>query len=223
MKTCKYCQVKVETEKDFCPLCFNKLDDDGSQVETFYSSRTNNVNTKKKSKFLFKLFIFISFCVIAVCFTINFLTTPKILWSVVVFSGVIYIWVLVAHTILSKQSVFRKVFLQILSILLLLFFTEKLSQQNWLFDYVYPSISMAVVLTTLMLLFIKKNRNEYLIGFLFIYFILDLLSVLILLINKNCFLLLNFINILVCSISFLGVLFFGFNALKTEIKKKWHL
>ncbi len=223
MKSCKYCNVTVETEKDFCPLCFNKLIDDGNEVEIFYPQNLNEKPAKKPTKFLYKLFLFITLCALAICAVINYLTTPDVLWSVVVGCGLLYVWVLVAHTILSKQSVFKKVLLQILSILLLLFFTEKLSDSLWLFAYVYPSVSLGVIITTLMMLFIKSNRSEYLIGFSFIYLLMDILSILILIFYRNSFYLLNLINVIFCSFAFIGLLIFGFNAMKAEIAKKWHL
>lgn len=223
MKKCKYCNVTVETEKDFCPLCFNHLETIDNDVEPFYRLRKKNETAIITNRFLYKLFSFISLCVVSICFIIDYLTSETINWSLVVLFSVLYVWVLIAYTIISKRSVFKKVFLQLISIFLLLFFIQKLSAIDWFLTYVFPSVSILAVSVTLMLIFIKKNRGEYVIGFLFIHLLLAIASLLILLIKKDTFFLLNMINAIFCFLSFLGILIFGFNALKSELQKKWHL
>lgn len=223
MKKCKYCNVEVETPKEFCPLCFNRLEKISDDYEVFYELRKSNDTRIKTTHFLYKLFAFISICAIVICGIVNYVFTPNVMWSLVVVFSIFYVWVLVAHTILSKQTVFKKVLLQIFSILILLYFAQKLSVFDWLLSYVYPSVSMCSIFVTLMLLFISKKRKEYLIGFLFIYLILLLISIFNICFKWDVFLILNYINVIVCSLSIIGVLIFGFNAIKEELIKKWHI
>ncbi len=223
MKKCKYCQVEVETKKDFCPLCFNHLEMVDNKVEPFYELRKFNETTQKTSNFLYKLFLFLSICIGSVCLIINRLTNPNLWWSLVVIFSVLYVWVLVAHTILSKQSVFKKVLLQILSILILLYFSEKISPSDWLVSYVLPSVSICSVIVSLMLLFISKKRREYLIGFLFIYLVLGLVSTFCIVFKWDTFFIINLINAILCGLCLVGVLIFGFGAMKEELQKKWHI
>lgn len=224
MKHCKYCNVNVETDKEFCPLCFNKLSTDNNLPESFYQLRKTNPKAIKTNTFIYKLFLFLSICAVGICTLINLLVTPEKLWCLVVTFGVLYVWVLVAHTILSKRSVYKKVLLQILSLLILLFFIYKLdSTGNWLICYVYPSLSLALFGVMLMFLFIKKNRSEYLIGFSALSIGLGVVSLLMILFSYDTFFIINLINVIASALMIIGILVFGGSAIKYELTKKWHL
>lgn len=224
MKWCKYCKAEVDTEKNFCPVCFNHLEVKNDESECLFTLRDKNETTVKTSVFLVKLFVFLSLIAIIACVAVNYLIDKKIEWSLVVIFGICYLWVLVAHTILSRRSVFRKIFLQVISIVALLYFTEKLSVSSWLFPYVYPSISLCVAFVLPMVSFISGKRAEFCAGFTLVLLLLCLGSLVILLVGLDkTFRLLNFINILVCTVTTLGYLLFGFNAIKSELSKKWHL
>lgn len=224
MKWCKYCKAEVDTEKTFCPVCFNHLDVKNDESECLYTLRDKNETTVKTSVFLIKLFIFLSLIAIVACVVVNYLSDKEIAWSLIVVFGICYLWVLIAHTILSRRSVFRKIFLQVVSIVLLLYFTEKLSVSNWLFPYVFPSISLCVAFVLSMVSFISEKRAYFCAAFTLVFILLGIGSLIILLTGLDkTFRLLNFINILVCAIATLGYVLFGFNAIKSELSKKWHL
>lgn len=224
MKKCKFCNVDVETEKKFCPLCYNKLiNDDGKESDNFYPQRKTNEFADRRNSVVLKLFIFITICVLSVCATINGLINPQIGWFWVIFCSFVYLWVLITHTIMSKKSVFKKVFLQFISIFLLLFAVQKISSISWLFNYVFPSIGMSCALVLCMLMFTLKNRSELVIGFLFIFLVIITVSILCLFTQNDTFKVLNVSNILLTSLAFFGTILFGFNALKSELLKKWHI
>ena len=222
MKRCKYCGVDVDTEKDFCPVCFNRLDDKNDQVSRLYTIRTQNTVENVNSKFITKLFVFLSVASILICLFINLFVTGKPYWFWLVVFGEMYVWILVRHTILSKRSIFKKIALQIISVFLILYFANRLSITNWLVPYVYPSVSMLVLVVLTLFLGISKKREEYFIGFFFIAFSMGITSLLMVLF-ADWFKLLNYINLFCCLMSDFGYLLFGFNKIKSEFKKKWHL
>ena len=222
MKQCKYCKIEVDTTNDFCPLCFNHLDEGCDKSEGLYSLRQKNETTNITNNFLIKFFIFLSICAITTCVIINLHTHPETPWFWVVTCGILYIWVLVCHTILSKQPAFLKILLQIISIMLLLHFTEKISIETWVLPYVYPSISLTILFVLIMILSISSKRNGYVLGFSVIIMILTIVSLLITLLT-DYYELLNFINIVLCLLTLIGLFMFGWNAIKEDILKKWHL
>lgn len=223
MKRCKYCNVDVDTEKSFCPVCFNHLETISEQSDCLYTPRTKNETTAKTGLFLTKLFLFISIVAIAVCTTVNYMTTPSVGWFWLVVWGIIYLWVLVAHTILSKRSAFRKIVLQVVTIVVLLYFAEKLSLRLWLISYVYPGIGLCVIVVLSMISFISEKRSKLCLGFSLVIFLLGMGSLIILLSGWDKFALLNKINLITCAVVLLGYILFGFTSMKNEIIKKWHL
>ncbi len=223
MKKCKYCNIMVDTDKSFCPLCYNRLDSVNDNSDVLYSMRNEDETTIKTSKFLLKLFIYLSIFSMACCIVINYLTTPNIWWSPLVIVGELYIWILIKHTILSKKSLFRKIVLQIISILLILYSAEKLSLSHWLLPYAFPSSSLAILLIMTLISLISKKRGEYVFGFLIISLILGLASFIILLLDLFEFKILHIINLSACMLFLLALLLFGFNSMKAELAKKWHI
>lgn len=224
MKYCKYCKIKVDTANDFCPICFNHIEEIDNKYDQLYSQRLKNETSDKLRFFLSKLFLFLSICAITVCFFVNYMVNPQTQWFWIVCFGILYVWVLVAHTIMSRRSFFAKVMLQVVSVIVLLYFTEKVSPDHeWLLQYVYPAISYVVVVVLLMLLVIDRNRANNIFGFSVIIALLGTGSLVMLLLHALSYTLLNFINCILCSLTLLGLLIFGYGAIKQDLSKKLHL
>ncbi len=224
MKYCKYCKIKVDTANDFCPICFNHIEEIDNKYDQLYSQRLKNETSDKLRFFLSKLFLFLSICAITVCFFVNYMVNPQTQWFWIVCFGILYVWVLVAHTIMSRRSFFAKVLLQVVSVIVLLYFTEKVSPDHeWLLQYVYPAISYVVVVVLLMLLGIDRNRANNIFGFSVIIALLGTGSLVMLLLHALSYTLLNFINCILCSLTLLGLLIFGYGAIKQDLSKKLHL
>lgn len=225
MKYCKYCKTTIDTTNDFCPLCFNHVEETDSNVDQLYTLRRTNDLEDRRKQFITKLFLFLSVCAIVICFFINYLVNFDVQWCLVVTFGILYVWVLVAHTVMSQQSAFKKILLQIISIIVLLYFTERVSDNhNWLLQYVYPSISFTVVFVLLMILFIGRNRSTNILGFTVIIVLLGIVSIILIVFDfVSEFTLLNRMNYLLCGLTVLGLLIFGLRSIKQELSKKLHL
>jgi len=224
MKTCKYCHTTIDTDKNYCPICFNRLDNLDENSTGLYSLRKTNETTVKNSRFLLKLFFFLTVCSITACVLVNILLTHEPYWFWLVIFGEAYIWILVKHTILSKSSVFSKVVLQVLAAIAIMIFAERLSFGKWLVPYVYPSVSLSVTIVLSLLLALSDKRGEYVFGFSILVVILGLVSLILVLFDlSDGFDILNIINVSCCALSFFGYLLFGFNAMKNDLSKRWHL
>ncbi len=222
MKYCKNCKINVDTNHDYCPLCFRELSGSGQETSApMFAERKANERTIKKSTLVSKLFIYISLCVVAICLVVNFLTDSSVLWSLVVISGIVYVWILVAHTIISKRGIFEKVLMQVLGVIFVLIVSENISPtKNWLQCYVYPSVSLLTVCSLLMIIFIKKDKS-WILSFVIITLLTGLTSVFLL--GIDSFKLMNIINIIFCALTVLGYFTFGYNLIKQEFIKKFHL
>ncbi len=224
MKKCRYCKIDVDTDKNFCPICFNRLDNVDETSASIYTLRKRNESRIKNSSFLLKLFLFITVVSMLACVIVNVIVTPQVSWAPVVIFGELYIWVLVKHTIFSHRSVFKKVFLQVLLIILVLVFAERLSISDWLIPYVYPSFALAVVAALTTVLLVSPKRSEFVFGFTIIVILMTIVSSVFLIFKfTERYKLLNFLNVAISLATVFGYVLFGFDSIKYELSKKWHL
>ena len=201
MKYCKNCNVKVDADRNYCPLCFREIKkcDEIQTEEPPFIERTKNEHESNKQTFLIKLFSFISLCAIAICILINLLVDKSLLWSLVVTAGILYVWIIVGHTILSRRGVFEKIFMQLVGIMFILWACELISDnsEHWLANYVFPSVSMCTVATMLMISFIRKDKT-WILAFFLITIVLTVASVLFF-VYLDDFKTMGIINIAFCS------------------------
>lgn len=225
MKYCKNCKINVDADRNYCPLCFRELKtiNEESVGEYPFMERRKNEHVTQSTHLLLKIFLFLSVSIISVCTLVNMLINPETLWCLLVSSSLIYVWILVAHTILSRRGVFEKIFMQLVGVMLILWACEILSlnKEHWLANYVFPSISIATVATMLMCTFIRRDKS-WILAFVFIILVLTVASVLFF-VYLDEFYILSIINFAFCALSLLGYFTFSFKVIKAEFLKKFHL
>lgn len=223
MKRCKYCGVSVETDKEYCPLCYNKLDGDCADAEFFYQGR-GETKDKVKSRGVssVKIFAFISVVAVALCAVFNAVYTPRIKWSWVVTAGIAYLWIFFGHTVKSNHSTFSKLILQISGLLFLLYTTGKISSYSFIFSFIYPSVSL-ITLVFVSLIIACGRSDDGAAGYLMIAAAFLIGSVIILLTDKNGYSTINSINIVASAVAAFGIALFKFNSIVAELARKWHL
>jgi len=224
MKHCNNCNVDVNTDSAFCPLCYNNLEStSGKQATPLYDVCDKKPRSDVKSHFVLRLFTLISLCVIVGCVFINLLVKGRP-WSLIVISSILYLWVLIRHTILSLRNTFEKVFLQLICISFILVSTSLMSvDKGWFLNYVLPSVLCAASLTLLMVLFCSSKRRLYLFSFFIIYLIMIIVGVIFWCTNFATYNLLYMICVVLNSLIVLGILLMDFKTIKSEFLKKFHL
>lgn len=224
MKICEKCNVSVDTSLDFCPLCHSHLTEK-SQKETpeFFENEVKNKTASTKKSIIAKIFLIISLIVVAVCVFVN-ITTHTIPWSVIVVLSVVYLWVMIAHTIISRDTPFKKVLYHLLALIALLVSTYVIFGENdWLTHFVYPGLSMLVSVVLTFILFCSKKRKNMLFSFFSIIILMMVVSAVFLIFKIDSFRLLNEINLLVSSIFVVSYLVFGYKIILSEASRKFHI
>lgn len=229
MRYCANCNIKIDAEKDHCPLCFRETKEiDNKKINDYpFAERKKDEKYQKNNTFVRKLFVFMSICIVAICFLINFYTIDNQVssdwWALVVLSGILYVWVLISHTIISRRNVFEKVIMQLLAMVFLLWTCDFIAESNtkWLINYVFPSISICTVIALLMITFIRKDKS-WLLSFVVITIILTIASVLSFIYLEEEHIL-NIINLAISGMTLLGYFTFGHQAIKQEFTRKFHL
>lgn len=223
MKHCDICGVDVDTEQSFCPLCYNGLEEISPKVTTEFFQQKENKKEKKSGVLVAKIFFIISLFIVCTCVYIN-IKTQTIAWSLVVGLSVLYLWVLVAHTIISRDTPFRKVLFQLISIIALLLATNKVfSNNDWLTNYTFPSIAILVTIILTFFVFCSKKRKSVLYSFFAVEILLIIVSSLLLILGIDTFKLLNQINIIFQAIVAVSYLIFGGKEIKNEALRKFHI
>ena len=223
MKHCEICKVEVDTSSKICPLCYNKLIDVDEKTTPELFELKPREKVKKSRIIVGKIFLLLSIVAVCACGFINYVT-KGVSWSLVVFMSIVYLWVLVAHTIMSRSTPFKKVFMQLLSATALLLVTNHIfSSNDWLVCYVYPSMSMLVAAVLSFIVMCNKNRRKVIYSFFAIEVLLVIVSLIFLIFKLDEFVILNQINIFFTGIVVIAHLLFGWKLIKTEFVRKFHI
>lgn len=225
MKHCDKCKITINTNKKQCPLCYGELDGEcDKDTPPVYSYVKQVDNMGRKNYFLSRLFLFFTFCTLAISIFINILTSPTVWWTLIVGTSILYVWILVRHTIISRRNIFEKALFQFVGVLSIVLATNYVSGGgDWFWTYVVPSA--ALLTTTVMLIFssINKKRNDYLLSIFVMSIVLLIISSILIGLNIDTFRLLNSINILYNVLFILAILLFGFKHLKNSLHKNFHV
>lgn len=225
MKKCSRCNIKTNTTKNHCPLCYCELDnlDDKTDLP-YFSTKKKADKYVKKNMLLYKVMLFLSICAIVICFFVNFLTNKKILWSLIVLLSIVYIWILIRHTIMSRRNVFEKVLFQFIGVLAIILSTNLISGGgDWFWNFVVPSASMLTTSVLILFSLVNKKRNDFILSIFVLLCILLILNIVLRFAHIDSYKLLSEINILYNSLALVGILILDFKALKHSLAKNFHI
>ena len=223
MKHCNNCNIDVNTDAKYCPLCFNKMDDLNESKPNLLSVSKEKPTSIIKRHMVRKIFLLLSLATIVITGFINYFTGGAP-WSLLVLFGIIYVWIFVKHTIMSNRHIFEKFFFQILGLIAILITSNYISGGGlWFVDYVLPSMFILVLIILNMMLFINKHRRHYEISFLIIELFLIIASIVFININCCSYKLLYWVALMFSAISMAGIIIMDGKNLYQEMVKKFHL
>ncbi len=228
MKKCPNCNIKVNTDRITCPLCYTVLENiEEKAIVQFYPKKQES----SKRTIIEKIFILITILGIIGSLIGNLITYKhglKLYWVFVVIGGLIYSWVLTKYCVLGKGLLTNRLVIQaILSVILLVLIEQFALNKHgywWSTNYVIPLLWSIVLLTILTLTFIWKNIFiDSIIGLL----VMSLLGFIpIILFLTTSVITLFWPSITCCCISILVIctmLVFHFNECKLELQKRFHI
>lgn len=225
MKTCDKCNIVIETNQLYCPLCHQVLSGEAEPgfVETYpeyVSLRRQILPTTKKA------LLFLTILSIVILGVINLLDDSGYYWSLIPIGSILYFWVLLRVGVLSKRNIaFKLGLLTVLLILLLVYidYSTVRETDGWSINYLLPLLLLSCNFAISGILWIKRlNYRDY-----FFY-------LLIIIIFSIVPLILAFVNVItvywpsIAAFAFaisilLFVIFFFPKSIKEEIKKRFHV
>lgn len=225
MKYCSLCNVQVDTEKEFCPLCHNAMDDltEKTTLEMFPEYKQPSAKKKSLKKLAVKICLILSVLIIAFCVFIN-IQTETMPWSVIVAFIIIYFWVLIAHTILSRSSAFDKVFFELSAICAFLVSTNMVfSSTEWFVKFVYPGVSILATIVLTIMLMVRKDNKSWVFSFFCILLLMTVVSLVFLIFKIDSFKIINIINVLFQAVTMFAYLLFDSKTILAEASRKFHI
>lgn len=224
MKRCTKCNVNIHTDRKTCPLCnevLTKIND--LNEEPVYPKY--NYNDPRKSIF-YRLLVFLSWSVIIVSVLTNIATLKNNNrpWSVYCVAGVIYLWILIRSTILSKNNIAMKLVVQNITSSLLVYLIDYLSGSvGWSLNYVIPALSVAATFSIVIILMIKYIKYSDYILYLVSSICLGFVPLGLYFFKLSTILWPSLASAAFSFVVILGMIVFADRETKSELKKRFHI
>ena len=162
MKHCNKCDVDINTNEKYCPLCQAKLEGKNSSVYPVLKSKAIDV--------ILKIILFISLVSIFINCYIDYVINNKLTYSIFVILGVVSFYILIKYIFKSVHKDLLSVFYNImLIVIILLFIWFGATKTDVIVSIIIPSITIFdLLLSTILALILRKTSNreslEYLIN-----------------------------------------------------------
>lgn len=220
---CKRCSATVDARLRNCPLCGEYLSDTVYRGYEAYPKYEETAE-KKSMGFFTKLMIFLSVIVGLVCVFINILTWKNYLWSGFVVAGILYLWLFVAHTVLSKTSVGMKILIQLIIVSLAIYVIERVSPAgHWALDYVIPFVIMCATLVMIIFSLVKRMHWRDYVLYLLMVVALGFVPIVLFAFGLAQVVWPSATAALFSLLTLIGMIIFADKEIKNETKKRFHL
>lgn len=165
MKTimCSTCKVAVDETMTHCPLCGKYLGhhvyDSTSESYPLPNYRRLQVEHERLAFFTFlALSVFAS----VVAGLVNWLVAPQHAWSVYAVIGILYLWILIGHTIISSSTIGQKLVYQWLGISAFSIVVDFLTgQSGFSTDYLVPLLTAFIQLSLLIIIWTSVHARRH--------------------------------------------------------------
>ena len=223
MKQCQKCKVEVKTSRKTCPLCGQILTGNGTEVEIeelypHYEYQNKKINIAQR------IMLFLSIAAIFISVIINVLSYSGSLWSIYIVMGVLYAWILLRTTILSRQNIAGRLLIQLFALSVIIYSIELVSMSSgWALEYVVPFLCIATNLSLVIIILIKPMRYSDYISYLIIAIIISWIP---LILYFTDIIDIAWPSVTSASLSLttvLGMIIFADRATKDELKKRLHI
>lgn len=159
-KTCPKCGFEILTDRVTCPICFGVLQKH-ELVKDYQKYPANKIYPR--ATLVTKIFIFISIVISIFSIVANYMTYdlyPQ-LWSILTISAILYLWLLIKFCILGRGLISSRIVVQIITTAIIVIAVQAIVVQNnllwWSLNYVLPALLSIGMLSTNIIVMIKKN------------------------------------------------------------------
>lgn len=223
MKACNECHIKIEGEREFCPLCGAPLEDFPQQSPPLnlypdLSGRTRQYNL------IARLLVFLSLLGAGLSVLINLLVPSGFMWCLIVIAALVYLWLTVPPLLRRGVNYSRRIMFQVIFTCILVVALDFITgYRGWSVNYVVPGLlSAGIGAIGVMVVFNRTNWSQYVLYqvqmgvFAFIPLVLYLMGL------SN-----SLVMVLIAAslglASLLITIVFGDRTIKSEFKRRFHM
>ena len=222
MKYCDSCQVYIDPAFERCPLCHKGMGEPEGQLP--YPAVVKKPKQKNKLNRRTKILIAVTILGMGACLFINLAVWRGVLWSIFVIAPALYVWLLVAGTLLSPWQSGAKVILQLAGITALLFAIDQITpQKTWALDYIIPFLIFAAIILELYYMYRNRKRWRESMVYVITVIILGFVPLLLLWIGAITVWWPAASSAFMAAFTLIGVTLFAVRQFKSEITKRFHL
>jgi predicted nucleic acid-binding Zn ribbon protein len=223
MTKCINCNVLVHGQHKHCPLCDRRLPNDGNNKTEYPAYK--EIKHQRKTFAIYKIYLFLTIASIIILVTTNLLTfhDHSALWSVIVTACLLFPLITVRNIIVSKIHIGGKIFVQFVSLSVLLFVIDMDNQfSKWSTNYVIPILT---IITTMIITIVAMSRKglwfEY-AGYLFAAFFISLCPLVFHVFKLADVLWPSVAAVVYSLLTMIGLFMLSDKEFKDEIKKRFH-
>lgn len=159
---CKRCNANISVKNKTCPLCGNRMTDDGRNRDNVFPV----IKTRSKKEQLFiNVMTLVLFSGSVLCVMLNIAISTEFLWSLFVVAGALCLWVSLVVALKVKRHLPRAIFWVVLLIAFLAgAWDVSTGSHGWSLDYVIPILfSAAIIMIRLISGVLKMAMSDYVV------------------------------------------------------------
>lgn len=222
---CESCGVTVDPAHVACPLCRRNLPGAGAlrpAGNRWYPVYTV-LEEQRASSLFSKWLAFIVIAVISTSVIINVLGNSGVWWSLYLMPCVLYAWLCIKHTLMSKSHFGGKVIVQLLGLSGMLLWINVVADTNyWSTGYVIPFLMMAATFLITVICSTKKMRWREFAGYLLTLIFLGFLPLLLYAVGLSHVLWTAAAAALYALLTFGGMCLLADKGFRQEMKRRLH-
>ncbi len=222
MKYCQKCKVFVAGEREFCPLCQQKMTvEEGLSVQEVFPEVPL---LYKKHSLFFRILIFASIFAAVLSVFLNLVISTEIWWSVFVVAGLVCTWISVAVAINKRRNIPKNVVYQVVVLSLLCIWWDYFTGwRGWSINFVLPILCLAAMFTLAIISRVLSIQLEDYLIHLIVSMIFGIIPLIFLLNGAVTITLPSLICVAGSLLSIIGLVVFAGDRMYTELKRRLHL
>lgn len=222
MKYCKECGVSVGNPLDHCPLCHAYLERRDAEPEV--PSYPPVLQMAERYNLIQRVLVMLSLTVSLVCLTINLLVSARPLWSLIVISGILYMWVAIGSAVRRAARLGYNILIQVLSLAVLLVVIDWFSgHQGWSLNYVVPFLFVCATASITVIIIVRRMDIRGFVLYFFLMALLGFVPVILLAFGLVTVAWPSLVAAMYSGLSLIGLFVFADRSTKQELKKRFHL